>query len=119
MRSPTTALDEDRVVGAFDLGQRVFERDHRRVDPGLDAARMALRVCDELDRVAELTRISEVHRLDRFDALAIDVVRPNLDLVSDRSEDRELVGGVEAAHVIGGVGLRKAGDLRLANSVGQ
>src|SRR5260370_6574990 len=80
---------------------------------------MPLRVRDELDRVAELACISKVDRLDAFDAFTEDVVRPDLDLVSDRPKDRELVGGIESADVVRGIRLCKAGGLSLANSIAE
>src|SRR6266581_3503079 len=54
----------------------------------LDAAAVPLRVRDELD------------------ALAVDVRRSDADLVGNRAEDRQLVGGVETIDVVAGVGLR-------------
>src|SRR5712691_2518390 len=77
----------------------------------LDAAAMPLRVRDELDGVAELARVAEVDGLDALDALAVDVRRPDADLVGNRAEDRQLVGGVETIDVVGGVGLRVTGHL--------
>src|SRR5438445_12814632 len=102
-------LDEDRIVGALDLGQRVVERDHRGVHARLDPSRVALRMRDELDRVAKLARIAKVDRLDRFDPFAKDVVRADLDLVRDRPKDGELVRSVKSADTAGGIGLGKPG----------
>src|SRR5258708_30869619 len=78
----------------------------------LDAAAMQLRVRDELDGVAELARVAEVDGPDSLDAFAVDVRRPDADLVSDRAEDCQLVSGVETLDVVGGVGLRVTGNLR-------
>src|SRR5216683_5236037 len=111
------ALHENRVVGSFDLGQGVVEWNHRRVHPRFDPPRMPLRVRDELDRVAELAPISKVDRLDAFDAFTEDIVGPDLDLVSDRPEDGELVCGIESADVVGGIRFGKAGGLGLADSI--
>src|SRR5258706_1992326 len=110
--SNEVALDEHRVVRAFDLRQRMVQRHQRGMHASLDAASVPLRVRDELDGVAELARVAEVDGLDAFDALAVDVRRRDADLVSDRAEDRELVGGVETLDVVGGVGLRVTGHLR-------
>jgi len=109
------ALDENSVGGALNLGQRMVERHHRRMNPCFDAAGMPLRVGDELDRVAQLPRVLEVDRLDALDTLAEDVGRTDLDLVSDRPEDRQLVSRVETADVVGGVRLREPCNLRLAD----
>ena len=85
--------------------------------PCLHPSRMPLRVSDELDRVPELSRVSKIHRLDPVDAFAIDVARPDADLVGDRPQDRQLVSGVEASHIIGRIGLRVSGRLRLADGI--
>ena len=111
------ALDEDGVVGALDLGERMVERHHRRVHARFHASRVALRMGDELDCIPELSRVTEVDWVDPFDALSIDVVRVDRDLVRDRAEDGELVRGVEAADIVGGVRLRVAGRLRLTHGV--
>src|SRR5258708_4367632 len=105
------AFDEHRIARSFDLGQWVLEWNHRRVDPSFDPPRMPLRVRDELDRVAELACISKVDRLDAIDAFTEDVVWPDLDLVSDRPEDRKLVGGIESPDGEGGILSGKAGSL--------
>src|SRR5438034_5578056 len=94
------ALDEDRVLRAFDARQGMVERNHGGVDASLDSARVPLGVRDELDGVAELTGVAEVDRLDALDAFAVDLARPHLDLVSDRGEDRKLVRRVEASEVV-------------------
>src|SRR5207249_8225283 len=88
--SDEVALDEDGVFGALDARERVVEGDKRGMYACLDPTGMAVRVSDELDRVAQLARVSEVDRLDALDALTIDVIRPDLDLVSYGAEDREL-----------------------------
>src|SRR5207237_10233321 len=90
----------------------------RRGPPRLYPARVPLGVRDQLDRVAELARIAEIARLDALDAFAVDLARPDLDLVGDGGQDRELVGGVEPADVVGRVGLRVAGVLRFTHRVG-
>src|SRR5260370_6593792 len=111
------AFHEHGVLGAFDTRQRMLERDHRRVHSGLDPARVALGVRDELDRVAELAGVPEVDGLHAVDPLAKDVVGADLDLVRDRAQDRELVGRVVAADVLCGVSLGVAGLLRLTDRV--
>src|SRR5713101_5708600 len=110
--SDEVALDEHRVVRAFDLRQRMVERHQRGMHPSLDAAAVPLRIRHELDGIAELARVAEVDGFDALDALAVDVRRPDADLVGDGAEDRELVGGVEALDVVRRVGLRVTGHLR-------
>ncbi len=111
------AFDEHGVVGAFDLGERMVERDQRRMHAGLDPPRMALRVGDQLDRVPELAGVPEVDGLDAFDTFAENVVRADLDLIRDRPEDREFVRGVESPDVVGRIRLGEPGRLSLAHRV--
>src|SRR5690349_16446728 len=84
---------------------------------GLDATAVALGVSDELDGVTELAGVAEVDGLDALDPLAVDVRRPDTDLVGDGPEDRQLVRGVEAFDVVGGVGLRVTCRLRFLDRV--
>src|SRR6266849_1771587 len=81
--SDEVALDEHRVVRAFDLRQRMVQRHQRGMHASLDAAAVPLRVRDKLDGIAELARVAEVDGLDAVDAFAVDVRRPDADLVGD------------------------------------
>src|SRR5207245_10171509 len=103
---------EHRVLCALDSGQRMVERDHRRMDPRLDPAGVPLRVRDQLDRVSELARVPEIDGLDAVYPLAVDLAWPDLDLVGDGGEDRKFVRRVEAADIVGRGGLGVTGFLR-------
>src|SRR5712671_980749 len=100
------AFHKHRVLGAFDTGQRMLEWDHGRMHPGFHPTWMPLGVRDELDRITQLACVTEVDRLDALDAFSKDLVGTDLDLVGDRGEDRQLVSGVIAADVVGGICLR-------------
>ncbi len=95
----------------------MVEGHHRRVHAGLDLARVALRVGDELDRIPELAGVPKIDRLDPFDAFAVDLAWSHLDLVGDRTEDRQLVSGVETADVVCWIGFGEPCRLRLGHSL--
>ena len=74
---------------------------------------------EQLDAVAELVGGLDVGRRDAGDALDVDLVERHLRAEGEAGQQRELVGGVEAADVEGRIGLRVALGLRLLQHVGE
>ena len=83
------------------------------MDALLDAARRALGHAQQLDAIAQLVRRLEIGQGDRLDALHMDGLQIHRRAEGERGQDRELVGGIEAADVEGGVRLRIAEALGL------
>ena len=79
----------------------------------LDAGLGALRDAQELDAVAQFVGGFEIGERDRLDALDMDGLGIDLGAEGEAGQDRELVGGVEAADVEGRIGLGIAEPLRL------
>ena len=65
----------------------------------------------ELDAVAELLRVADVEAGELRDALGVDGVELHRNAEADRRHDGELVGGVDALDVEGGIGFRVAARL--------
>ena len=74
---------------------------------------------EELDRVAELSRVAEVARGEPRDAFAVDLVRVDGRVKGEAGEDRELVSGVVALDVVRGLRFRVAEVLRAHERVGE
>ena len=78
----------------------------------LDAVRHAPRDAEELDAVAEAFGVLDVDRGELRDAFGVDLVELHRDAEGDGGEDGELVRGIDALDVDGGIGLRVAEALR-------
>ena len=112
-------LDGDGVVNTVDIGNRGSLADQRRVHPLLDAVLGLQRDAEELDPVSEIIGIADVVARDVLDAFDIDRSHVGNGAEGERRQDRQLVGGVEAADVEGGIGLRVAQPLRFLQHVGE
>ncbi len=73
----------------------------------------------ELDPVAQLVGERDVHGRDVADALDVDRVEARPPAEGQRRQQRQLVRGVDAVDVEGGVGLGVAQALRLGQHVGE
>ena len=71
----------------------------------LEPVRRHPRHAQELDPVAELVGEGDVHRRDVADALDVDRVEARPAAEGQRRQQRQLVRGVDAVDVEGGVGL--------------
>ena len=115
-------LDEDRVVRLAHGGERVAQRDHRRVHARGDGPAVggALADGEQLDGAAHALGGGDVGGGDLGDALAVHVVEAHAGVEGDPGEDGGLGGGVEALDVGGrvGLGVAEGGGLveRLADS---
>ena len=96
------------------IGERL--RHQRRMHALLDALVGALRDAEQLDAVAEFVRRLDVGAGDALDALDIDRFGVDLACRRQRRQDRQLVGGVEAADVEGRIGFGVTEPLRLAQA---
>ena len=112
-RADSVALHDDRVHRAFDVGDQPRRRHQRRVHAQLDAMLTALGDAQQLDAVAQLLGITDVHRLQRADALDMRLVELHRHAKGDGAHDGRLVGGIDALDVEGGVGFGVAQALRL------
>ena len=65
---------------------------------------------EQLDRVAEFGGVAEVAGGELGDPFAVDAVGRDPGVEGEAGEDRELVGGVVALDVVGGVRLGVAQD---------
>jgi hypothetical protein len=88
---------------------------HTQLDARVGTARHA----EMLDAVAQLLGVDDVLASDVRDALGIYMVELQRDTEGDGGQDGELMGGVDAFHVEGGVGLGIAEFLRLFEHVGE
>ncbi len=73
---------------------------------------MELRDRQQLDRVAELGRVGNVHRRDAGDAFDVHVLEVHRRPEGEVHQDRQLVGGVDALYVERRIGFRVARRLR-------
>ena len=87
--------------------------------PLLEPGRGHARDAQQLDPVAELVRERDVHGRDVPDALDVDRVEAWPAAEGQRGQQRQLVRGVDAVDVEGGVGLGVAQGLRLGQHVGE
>ena len=85
----------------------------------LDAALGHQRHAQQLDAVAEVVGGLDVGLGDGLDALDVDLVEGDARAERQAGQQGELVGGVEAADVEGGIGLGVALGLRLRQHVGE
>ena len=112
-----SASHDQRVERAADVRQRMIVRQQRGAHVHGDSFADQLGLGDQLDAVAEFARQADVVQRDVLDALDRDmfVVRPRAE--RDGREDRELMRGVEAADVHGGIGLGVTKALRVGEHV--
>ena len=113
------ALDHDAVEHALDLADRGRCRHHAGVHPLLEPVRRHPGDAQELDPVAELVGEGDVHGRDVADALDVDRVEARPPAEGQRRQQRQLVRGVDAVDVEGGIGLGVAQALRLGQHVGE
>ena len=111
------ALDEDRVVGVADRGQRVGCRDHRGVHAGGNLVVLELGDREELHHVPEARGVGDILRGDPRDPLAIHVARDDPRVERDRGEDRALGRRIEALDIGRRIGLGVPESLRLGQRV--
>ena len=111
-------LDEHRVEGVADAGQRVAGGDHRRVHAHADrrlpgAVDRPAGDAEQLDRAAHLLGAGHVAGGHRGDPLPVDVGGADPGVERERGQDRRLRRRVEAFDVGGRVGLGVAQRGRL------
>ena len=94
-------------------------RHHGRVHALLDAAFGHQRDAQQLDAVAEVVGGLDVRLRDALDALDVDLVEGDAGAEGEARQQGELVGGVEAADVEGGIGLGVALRLRFLEDIGE
>src|SRR5256885_11320240 len=87
---------------------RTLAFSHRKV---LSLA-MEFRDRQQLDRVAELGRVGNVHRRDAGDAFDVHVLEVHRRPEGEVHQDRQLVGGVDALYIERRIGFRVARLLR-------
>ena len=75
------------------------------MDPGLDLPAVKLGRGQQLHPVAELPAELDVQRRDVRDPRGEDLLELHGGAEGQPGEDREFVGGVDALHVVGGVGF--------------
>ena len=112
--STTTPLN---TPSTWPIGRR--GRHHAGVHPLLEPVRRHPGDAQELDPVAELVGEGDVHGRDVADALDVDRVEARPPAEGQRRQQRQLVRGVDAVDVEGGVGLGVAQALRLGQHVGE
>ena len=118
-RADEIAAQTDGVEHAVNLGQRVVQRDHGWVDPGLNLAFGQLADGQKLDAVAELAGELDVQAADAGDPLGIDAVEVDARAEAERDQDRQLVGSIHPLDVKGRVGLGVAQFLGRREHVGE
>ena len=94
-------------------------RHHGRMHALLDAAFGHERDAQQLDAVAEIVGGLDVGLRDALDALDVDLVEGDARAEGEARQQGELVGGVEAADVEGGIGFGVALGLGLLQHVGE
>ena len=99
------AVDGHAVGDAGDLGDGRVLGHHGRVHALLDAALGHERDAEQLDAVAEVVGGLDVGLRDALDALDVDLVEGDAGAERQARQQRQLVRGVEAADVEGGVGF--------------
>ena len=112
-RPDRVAFDQHRVHHALDVGDQARLRNQRRVDAQLDPLRRAPRDPKELDPVAQRLGVANILARQLRDALGVGLVELHRHAECDRRHDGELVRGVYAFDVEGGIGLGVAARLRL------
>ena len=113
------ALGHDRVVHAVHPGDGGGLRHHAGVDAAFDAGLGAAGDAEQLDAVAEFAGEQDVQGGDGADALDMDRGEIDGAVERQRGQDGQLVGGVDAVDVEGGIGLGVAQPLRLGQHVGE
>ena len=106
-------FDGDGIEDAVDAGHGVVRRDQGGVDAEVEAVRGAAGGGEHADGVAEVGGVPEVAGAEGADALAVDLVGLDAAVEGEGGEDGELVGGVNAFDVVGGVGFGVAEALGL------
>ena len=105
------ALHQDRVVHAMHAGQGVFLGQQRGIHPHIQLHRAVRIGAQELGRrhqfhhIAQLGCVVHIAGLELVDALGGDGGPFDRTAVGQAREDGDLVGGIAALHVGGGVGL--------------
>ncbi len=115
------AIDENRVVHAFDSRQRMMQRHQHRMRADIHFAAVAngLREADHLDAIAEFVGELNVEVADLRDALPIDFADFDGRLKGERGENRNLVHDVVAFDIVGRIGFGIAFCLGFAQGFGE
>ena len=100
-----TSLHLHRVVHPVYFGQHMVLGHQGRVDPCLDGSFRQGSNGQGLDGVPQLLGVAEVLGLQAGDTLAVDVFGTDPCVEGQGGQDGQLVGGIVALHVVGGVGL--------------
>ena len=112
-------FEHDGVEHAVDAGDGRGLGYERGVDALLDAIGGTLRDAEQLDLVAKIAGDLDVGLGDGGDALDEDFVGRDLAAEAERSEDGELVSGIEATDVEGRVGFGVTQLLRVGEAFGK
>ncbi|MNS93113.1 hypothetical protein D3C72_1272690 [compost metagenome] len=99
------AVDHDGVHHAVDVGDQAVGRDQRRVYAQLDTFGSAAGHTQVLDAVAQGLGIIHVSSGQLGDAFGVGLVELQRDAESDRSQDGQLVRGIDAFNVESRVGF--------------
>ncbi len=113
------APDQHCVHGALDVGDQALGRDQGRMDAQFDAVFLVLGDAQQLDPVAQLLGVLDVHGVEFGDALDIGLVELHRNAKGDGRHDGGLVGGIDAFNVKGRIGLGVAQALGLPQHVGE
>src|SRR6516162_1933655 len=116
-RRDSVDVDGDRVGDAHHLGDRGLLRHHGRMYALLDALVGLDRDAQQFHAVAELSGPFEVFGRDRRYAFDIHGALIDLGAESQARQDRELLRGIVALDVEGGIGLGVTELLRLLQAV--
>lgn len=99
------ARDVDGVIDAVDIGKLMVRGNHGRMDADVNLAIDLVGDGEELDGVAHILRMPEIHGLDGANALREDVIECHAGVEGDGGENRDLRGSVIAVDVGRRVGL--------------
>src|SRR6202165_364232 len=110
---------EDGVVGAIDFGQHGVAIHQPGAYGDVDALRVALRRGHQANRRVQALGIVEVCGADLPDTGYPDVRRGERAVEGQPGENRDLVAGIQAVNVQGGIGLGVACGLGLAEGFGK
>ncbi len=116
-------MHQHGIHRALDIGDQARGRDQGRVHAQLDAfaggSRRAAGDAQQLDAVAQLFGVADVHCLQLADAFHVGLVELHRDAEGNRRHDGQLVRGIHAFDVEGRIGLGVAQRLRLRQHGGE
>ena len=105
-RADRIAFDEHRVHRAFDVGDQTLRRYQRWMHAKLDAVFRAARDRQQLDAVTQFLGVAKVLAGELRNTFGIGLFVLHRHAEGNRRHDRQLMRGVDAFDVEGGIGLR-------------